>query len=799
MNQFRRLIVLCALAAAVVMSAGAQELRYSVATADDYVAPLVNPAAVAVGNARGFAFALEYQHPDGGFAAETDGFSLFFSGETGSYVFERRDDVNIHSAALALPITPNVSLGGGLSLPQFEASRGSYTAGILVRPINQLSVGGTARYFAEGETWDYRAGVGVRPFGSLDPRLENRLTASVDLTISDGELLLPLLGLETELVNGMRGDLRFDLEAETISISLSVAVPYARLGAGSRVASSKLQRGTAFAHVSPSRFRSVDTPMGAKWIDYAPGPSIIEQRTFPSFFPFSLLDRSLPLPELLDQIAQLRDDPSVTGIVFVDHNFQTSYANFKDIAAALNEFRAHGKQVVFYYEQTNTLNYALAASVADAIYLHPQGYLNLVGLASVRLYLADFLDRFGIEFVALPSHDFKTGGDTVARASMSDAEREALESLLDSLYSDLLASIDGGRGERLAAPATVLIDRGPYLVASGALEAGLVDGLIYRDQLPDRLEELRPRSRVAEARFSPQMRIDWSVPPATNIALIHAVGDIRRGESDLGTVVGSETLVRAIRAAREDSSIDGILLRIASPGGSTLASDSIAREVALAAAEKPVVVSIGGTAASGGYYIAAPAHHIVAQPVSVTGSIGVLVVLPNVEGLTEKFNINWETIRRGERADFGIPLRRLTPGERELIEAGVAASYQRFLDVVAEGRGMETDAVHAVAQGRVWSGAQAIERGLVDELGGFAEAIEAIRLRTNPNRAVHLVPISGQQGFLPTELPRRLIRADAYRGLPTEVRLVAEALEAIGAYGDEIILMRMPYDLDLAR
>lgn len=794
MKQMRSASVFCLLALLVTATVRPQELSYSLATADDYVAPLVNPAGVAVGNARGFAFALDYEPP----GVSREEFSLFFSGKNASYVYRRRDGSHLHSLAIAGSLTPNVFLGAGADLPEFNRARGSYTTGLLLRPLNQFSLGGRARYHAASETWDYGAGLGIRPMALLNRRMENRVTLTADLTLSDGDLLQPTFGLETELFNGVRGDARFDLEQETLSLSISIATPHLRLGTGARLADGESERGTAFVHLSPSRFRSLGTPQSNTWIEYSPGPAIMEQRLLPDHFPFSWLDQPLPLPELLDQIARLRDDPAVAGLIFVDHNFLTSHANFKEIAAALDDFRSRGKKIVFYYEQTNTLNYALAASVADAIYLHPQGYLNLVGFSSVQLYLATFLDRFGVEVVAVPSHDFKTGGDALSRSSMSDAEREALESLFDSLYADLLTSIEKGREHRLAAPAAELIDRGPYLVAAQALEAGLVDELIYQDQLTDRLERLHPRSHVAEVRFSREMRADWSVPPATNIALIHVVGDIRRGESDPGMSAGSRTVAEAIRNAREDRSIEGILLRVASSGGSTLASDSIAREVALAAAEKPVVVSFGGTAASGGYYIAAPAHHIVAQPVTITGSIGVLAVLPNVEGLAERLDINWETIRRGERADFGVPLRRLSPEELELIERSVAASYERFLEVVAAGRAMESDAVHEVAQGRVWSGAQAADLGLVDELGGLADAVEAIRLRTNPNRAVQLVPVGGRQGVFSRERTWRITRARAYRDLPPEVRMVAEALETLGAYGDEIILMRMPYDLDLA-
>lgn len=791
----------CALAAATTLTTAAMAQTGGAlhASTDDFRAPLLNPAALAVGNARGFAFDIGYENRSAaGFSAEVDDLSLFLAGDSLGYVYQRIDDENLHTFSFAFAPGDNVYLGTGSTLPSFNFDQAIYRIGVLARPLNLLSLSGTARYLAAPEDWEFTLGGALRPPGAVAPALQNRLTVAAETDLVDGSFSAPRIGVETELVDGLRADLRWDFSDESLVLGVSFALPHVRVGNQNRFDDGRVANGSVFLHAGPKRFRSVARRVESTYVEYAPGPSIIEQRSWPAFFPFSLWDSTITLPEVLDQIAVLRDDPGVAGIVFIDHNLRASHAGFLDIAAALQDFRAAGKEVIFYFEQTNTLNYALAASVADEIYLHPHGYLNLVGLTSIRIYLGELFERLGIEFVAFRSDDYKTGADTLTLDRMSDAEREALDSLLDSLYETVLAGIEQGRGTQLTAPAAELIDRGPYLIARNALEAGLVDGLLYRDELEDSIESRHRNARIAEATFPDTIRYDWSLPRRSPVALIYAVGDILGGESDLDVAIGSTTLARALRRAREDDAIEGVLLRIASGGGSSLGSDVIAREVALTAREKPVVVSMGGVAASGGYYIAAPADRIVAQPTTVTGSIGVFAVLPNIEDLSRNIGVNWDAIRRGERADFGIPFRRLTVGEADLIQESIDASYQRFIEVVAEGRGMEEDAVHAAGQGRVWTGAQAHDLGLVDQLGGWHTAMETVRQLTapdwDPDRAIKLVPIHGRRGPLPTQLPRRIIHARARSGLPYEVQLLADAIEALGRYGDEIILMRLPYE-----
>jgi protease IV len=262
-------------------------------------------------------------------------------------------------------------------------------------------------------------------------------------------------------------------------------------------------------------------------------------------------------------------------------------------------------------------------------------------------------------------------------------------------------------------------------------------------------------------------------------------------------VAGSERIARAIRNARQDATVEAILLRVASNGGSSLASETIAREVQLATTgdnPKPVVVSMGGTAASGGYFVSTYADEIIAQPNTVTGSIGVVALMPNIAALSEKIGVNWETVRRGENADFGAPYRRLDPEEQELLRESVDAGYQRFINAVSEGREMSPEAIEEVAQGRVWTGRQAEERGLVDDLGGLYTAVNAVESRLG--RRIRLEEYTGESGIFGAPLPeiaREAWSQDPTDELPAEVRAILETASVLDTFGKEAILFLAPY------
>ncbi|NBF41826.1 MAG: signal peptide peptidase SppA, partial [Spirochaetes bacterium] len=616
---------------------------------------------------------------------------------------------------------------------------------------------------------------------------------STDVRYRNDDFLAPILGIELTPEDGLDISAAWDFDSDRLQLQASVSYGRVRAGNGGSFNFDDGGPGAvAFAHVSTKDFRSFAPIRARTFAEYAPGPMIVEQPVSMLFSRFESLDPSDTIAEVVNDIRRLSRNDAVAGILFKNHNLQASYANFLEIRQALEEFKATGKQVVFYVEQTNTLNYALAAAVADEIYLNPQGSIMLSGLSRTRPYLKELLDEFGVGVAHIRSAEYKTFGNIFSETGMPAEEREAIEALLEDQYGVLLRMIESGRGDRLAGSAEALVADGPYLVAERALEAGLVDGLIYADELESRLEELQRGARVAEVSARDQIRYEWSRRPAPRVAVIYATGNIIRGEGQPGRVIGSETMAAAIREARESGSIDGIIVRVSSGGGSALGSAVIAREIELTTSgedPKPVVISMADSAASGGYYISAPADRIVAHPVTVTGSIGVVVLLPNIEGLSEEYGVNWDTVKTTDTADLGALYRTLTPEERSLVQNSVDTQYDRFVSYVGEQRGMSTEDVERVARGRVWSGEDALERGLVDRLGGLTTSIDVMQELLESGVEPQIVEVFPGRSFFDQIRVSEWAEAQARNRLPAELRTLLEAQDELSRYGDEMILM----------
>lgn len=769
----------------------------SVAVTDGYDAAVVNPAALGVGNAAGVAAEIGYT--DSTFAEESDfgdAFGFFLSGRRLAYAYQETAFAEFHTLAAAANPFRNLYAGLSYGWSPGDFDGGDFRLGALLRPNNALSGGATVTFVAP-DTTAVTLGLGFRPL-FFQPEESHRLTLFGDLPYDGSDWLSPRLGVGATPIDGLDFALGYDVESERFRGSIALSFPTVRVGNRTRFdANNELESGAGFLHVSPKRFRSLTVPLEDTFIDYAPGQMVVERRRLPEQWPFTEFDRSVSSLELATEIRSLATDDRVEGILFRNHNFVASSANMLEIKAALEEFRTAGKQVVYYYEGVDNMNYLLAASTADRIYLHPGGFVYLTGDSITRPYLRDLLEKVGIEVRNFKSSLYKSAGNIYSEREMPEAEEEALDYLLQGLHQETLSLIEAGRGERLTRSAQDVIDGGPYLIADEALEAGLVDALLYEDELEEALEELAERPRIRGAGPRREIQYAWAEETGAKVALIYVTGTISTGLGTPGEVAGSDTVARAIRQARLDPTVEGILIRVASNGGSSLASDTIAREVKLATEgerPKPVVVSMGGTAASGGYYVAAYADEIVAQPTTVTGSIGVVALVPNIAGLSEKLGVNWETIKRGENADLGAPYRRLGPEESEIFQESVDAAYERFIATVAEGREMSGEAVEEVAQGRVWSGRQAQERGLVDTLGGFYTAIEAMEARLG--RSVRLEEYTGQPGFvtLPvTELARETIVGDPTEDLPPELRALLETASVLDTFGEEAVLFLAPY------
>ncbi len=432
-------------------------------------------------------------------------------------------------------------------------------------------------------------------------------------------------------------------------------------------------------------------------------------------------------------------DREVTGALVRIGGSRYGIGRSQEIRKTILDFRESGKKVVGYMTNCSTGNYLLA-SACDQIVLHPSGEVRLIGLRSETSFYKGVLDKVGIRADLEHIGEYKSASDIFTREEMSDAHREVQNAILDDLYDQLTQSI---AEERRWTQNDVkhLINQGPY-TAKQALAHGVVDQLAYRDELKGIAKKVTGKdcSLVKARQYLGIIEYDhdWEVP-LPKIAIIRAEGMMMTGESFTdpltGTrTIGSATITRALRDVRKDSSVKAVVLRVDSGGGLVVAADTIWRELIRLKKIKPLIVSMGDVAGSGGYYIAAPADVIVAEPGTITGSIGVIAGKYSLKGLYDKLGLHKEIIKRGKYADFYTDYGDYPEEEREIIHAQIQEIYQDFISKVAEGRGMEKDAVDQIGRGRIWTGKQAKEIGLVDELGGLNLALSIAREKAGLTR-----------------------------------------------------------------
>ena len=438
-------------------------------------------------------------------------------------------------------------------------------------------------------------------------------------------------------------------------------------------------------------------------------------------------------------IRQAAKDSRIKTLVVMPRVEGALWAQLQEVRNALVEFKKSGKPLTAYLEYGGAQEY-FVASAADRIVMMPAGQLDLAGLASYELFFRGAFDKMGVYPDMLHIGDYKSASNTFTERGFTPAHREMARSLNSDWYGQLVGAIAEGR-KRSEAEVRTIINAGPFM-AEDAKRAGLVDELAYEDAL----ETTAPVQGTRKLQGESYVRsIGSPFGTGQRIALLYAVGTITSGKSAYdafgGSSLGSETFSDWVRKVRLDSSIRAIVVRIDSPGGSAIASDVMWHELMLARAVKPVIVSMGDVAASGGYYIAVPAHVIVAEPGTLTGSIGVVIGKFVLEGALDKLGIATDAVSEGKLAEIYSPFKKFSPDERARVEAQMRATYQLFVSRVAEGRQQPAAKIDAVAQGRVWTGRQAKDRGLVDELGGLDTAIQIAkeRARLDPAKEVELV------------------------------------------------------------
>ena len=466
------------------------------------------------------------------------------------------------------------------------------------------------------------------------------------------------------------------------------------------------------------------------------------QETEPSGVLGQFIEAQPTVRSIVDSLRKASVDRRVSSVIIRPTSDAALWGKVQEVRDAIVDFKKSKKPIIAFLEYGGDQSYYLA-SACDKVFLMPTASLDLTGMASYELFLRGTLDKIGVFPDTIHVGDYKTASNTFTEHAFTPAHREMAQSLNTDLYEQLIAGLAEGR-HRTAAEIRDLIDHGPFL-PEDAVRAGLVDDLAYADEIDDKVELGRGRTSMLRQHEYRAVGLNTlGLNRGPRIAVIYAVGMIASGasnDSPSSQVLGSDTMVEYLRTARADSSIRAIVIRIDSPGGSAIASDVIWREIMLTRDRKPVIASMSDVAASGGYYIAMPAHAIVAQPATLTGSIGVVLLRFVIDGTFDKLGLNMETVKQGKYADLFSPVRPFTPDERKKVGELMQATYDAFVEKAAAGRKTTPERIDAIAQGRVWTGKQAKELGLVDELGGLdrALAIAKDRAKIAPGSEVELV------------------------------------------------------------
>ncbi|TMA61467.1 MAG: signal peptide peptidase SppA [Deltaproteobacteria bacterium] len=493
---------------------------------------------------------------------------------------------------------------------------------------------------------------------------------------------------------------------------------------------------------------------------------------------------------LISLLRWAREDERIRAVVLTVADLDVGWARLQSLRRSLLALRQAGKHVWVYLTEGGTREYYLA-SAADTVVLAPAGHLAVTGIAAETLFFKGALDKLGIEAQVHQAGQYKAAGEAFTRESMSGPHREMLEGLLDDLYSQIVEGIALARNKSKA-EVQELIDQGLFL-AREALTAGLVDQVDYEDAVPARLEAKIGPVQVIEAGLYQRRRVralrcQLLRYAPRKIALVTVGGPVKRGETvdspEGGRAVGSTSFARDLKRVRDDQGVAAVVVRIASPGGSGVASDLMWRELLRTRERKPVIVSMGDVAASGGYYLALAGEKLFAEEGTITGSIGVIAGKAVLHDLYTHLGVGKEILTRGRRAALFSDYLAFAPPERERLEFEIQAFYQDFVEKVARCRSLSAEAVEPSAQGRVWSGRQAWVRGLVDEMGGLEEALAEAKRRMG----------------LPAERPvivERIPKAPSSWRLSLLLRLLPRTSEVPWWWARERVWAILPFSLRL--
>jgi len=668
-----------------------------------------------------------------------------------------------------------------------------FMAGAMVRPLRYLSFGLVGRNLGRAKIGGVRSepaldvGMAVRPLWFAPERVT--LAADVRL-VEDVDPKVRFTG-RLSILDGISVFGTGDLDG---NFGAGLMVDFLRVGAGS------------YMDFANSDGVEPDNLLFAARLsrDIQPGFAVNRGRTAEFVLDHSLaktpekaqsfFKKRTSLQSLEHAIDRAADDVRIDSILMKVEDPDLGWTDIQELHAALADFKQKGKKIFFYLENATNLSYYLS-SIGDAIYLAPGGGFTVVGPTVEAMFVRGTLDLLGVRAEFKRVGDYKSAVEQLVNEEPSEPYREVLNSLADEMSDQMLAAISTARGINRA-QAQALLDRG-FMRPDEAQEAGLIDAAIFYDAVDQEIEKKLGHRPGRMGYLHQRWHTDrWGNLPT--VAVVYLSGAIAYGDS-FGSGSSARQIAEILSALREVPTVDAVVLRVDSPGGSGSASDLIWREVVRLNEAKPVVVSMASLAASGGYYVACPAAAIVANPGTITGSIGVFVLLFDISELYAKIGVSKEIVKRGKLADLFSTFRSRTDEEMALLENLVKGFYQGFIEKVAQGRKMPVEAVDAIGQGRVWTGRQAKEKGLVDELGGLRAAIDLAKekIGLGPEDRIRVINLPRPRFSFGSLFREMGVLSEETEQIPAVISDQLERLALLSALSAEPAIMMMPFFLTI--
>ena len=510
------------------------------------------------------------------------------------------------------------------------------------------------------------------------------------------------------------------------------------------------------------------------------------------------------MDDILSSIKKAKENDDIKGIYIQATSLGTGFASLEEIRNALKDFKESGKFIIAYGD-TYTQGLYYLSSVADKVLLNPQGMIEWRGLASTPMFFKDLLAKIGVEMQVFKVGTYKSAVEPFISTEMSPANREQVNVYLSSIWGQITSDVAESRKVSVDSLNAIADRMMMFHPATESVSCGLADTLIYKNDVRNYLKAMigiDKDDRMHILGLKDMVNVKKNVPKDKSgniIAVYYAYGEID-GTSSSSTGeegINSKKVIKDLRKLQEDEDVKAVVLRVNSPGGSAFGSEQIWYAVSELKKEKPVIVSMGDYAASGGYYISCNADTIVAEPTTLTGSIGIFGMFPNAKGLTEKIGFNFDVVKTNQYSDFGMLTRPMTDGEKNLVQMYVNQGYDLFLTRCSDGRGISKEELDKIAQGRVWTGSTAKELGLVDELGGLDKAVEIAIAKAGVD-AYTVMNYPAKESFFESLMntnPGNYIKARMMKGTIGEVYQQFSALENFEKA--DRIQARVPFELNI--